>query len=82
MLAHIIGGAGVGAGAVVFVAVIKLIAFAIDDDKRWTRFRNLSLFVVFMLLAIAAAAGWWLLGDGGLQILVHEFGAASGAPLG
>jgi hypothetical protein len=35
---------------------------------------------VFLLLAIAVAASWWLLGDGGLQILVHEFGTASVIP--
>ncbi len=74
MLAHIVEGAGAGAGALVLVHLMRLIAFAIDDDKRWPRFRNLALFVVFLLLAIAAAAGWWLLGDGGLQILVHQFG--------
>ena len=64
----------------VLVAIIRLIAYAIDDDKRWRRFRNLALFVVFLLLAIAVAASWWLLGDGGLQILVHEFRTASVIP--
>ena len=82
MLAHIVEGTGVGAGAVVLVAIIKLIAFAIDDDKRWPRFRNLALFVVFLALAIAAAASWWLLGDGGLQVLLHDFGPTIGVPLG
>lgn len=38
MLAHIAEGAG--AGTVVFVAIIRLIAYAIDDDKRWRRFRT------------------------------------------
>jgi hypothetical protein len=74
VLAHIVEGAGAGAGTVVLVAIIRLIAYAIDDDKRWARFRNLSLFLVFLLLAIATAAGWWLLDDGGLQVILHDFG--------
>ncbi len=78
MLAHIVVGAGAGAGAVVLVHIIRLIAFAIDDARRWRRF----LFLVFLLMAAAALAGWWLFGDGGMQVLVHEFGAASGTPLG
>ena len=80
MLAHIVEEAG--AGTIGFVAIIRLIAYAINDDKRWARFRNLALFVVFLLLAIAAAVGWWLLGDGGLQLLVHEFSAASDGCVG
>ena len=75
MLAHIVEGTG--AGAVVLVRIIWLIAYALDDDKRWPRFRNLSLFVVFLMLAIAA--GWWLLADGGVQVLLHDFGQAGAA---
>jgi len=75
VLAHIVEGTG--AGAVVLVRIIWLIAYALDDDKRWARFRNLSLFVVFLVLAIAA--GWWLLADGGIQILLHDFGQAGTA---
>jgi uncharacterized membrane protein YqjE len=82
--AHIVEGVGAvaGATALVLVRVIWLIAFAIEDDARWRRFRNLALFGVFLLLAIASAAGWWLLGDGGLQILTHQLGGPSGAELG
>ena len=57
------------------VRIIWFIAYALDDDKRWARFRNLSLFVVFLVLAIAA--GWWLLADGGIQMLLHDFDPAS-----
>ncbi len=56
------------------VAITRLIAYAIDDDKRWPRFRNLGLFVVF--LALALAAGWWLLARGGVQVIVHDFRSA------
>jgi len=28
-------------------------------------------------LALAALAVWWLLGDGGLQIVLHDFGPAA-----
>lgn len=73
MLAHIAEGTGAGAGAVVLVRIIWLIAFALDDARRWRRF----LFLVFLLTAAATAAGWWLLGDGGLQVILHDFGPAS-----
>ena len=65
----------IGAGAILLaaiLAVIRLIAYAISDDKRWRRF----LFLVFLTLAIATVAGWWLLADGGLQVLLHDFGPA------
>lgn len=64
-------------GMATVIAVTRLIAYAINDDKRWARFRNLCLFIVFLALAIAAAASWWLLGDGGLQVLLNDFGRAS-----
>ena len=64
-------------GIATVIAVTRLIAYAINDDKRWDRFRNLCLFIVFLALAIAAAASWWLLGDGGLQVLLNDFGRAS-----
>jgi len=71
--AHIVEGVGAvaGATALVLVRVIWLIAFAIEDDARWRRFRNLALFAVFLLLAVAA--GWWLLADGGVHVLLHDF---------
>lgn len=81
MLAHIATGTGVGAVIVaaiiaitrVITNIIRLTAFALDDDKRWPRFRNLALFVILLLLAIAIVAGWWLFGDGGVQVLLHDF---------
>jgi hypothetical protein len=57
------------------VAITRLIAYAINDDKRWPRFRNLALFVV--ILAMVVAAGWWLLAGGGLQVLLHGIGRRS-----
>ncbi len=36
------------------MAVARLVAYAIDDDKRWPRFRNLGLSVVILALAVAA----------------------------
>ena len=85
MLVHIAAGTGLGAAILaaiiavtrVITNIIRLTAFALDDDKRWRRFRNLALFVIFLLLAIAIVAGWWLLGDGGLQVILHDFGPAS-----
>jgi uncharacterized membrane protein YqjE len=66
--------------AVAVVAIARLIAYAIDDAGRWKRFRNLALFTVF--LALAVAAGWWLLADGGVQVTIHDFGATPGSGLG
>jgi hypothetical protein len=57
-------------GVALVIAVARLIAYAINDDKRWRRF----LFLVF--LALAVAAGWWLLADGGVQAVLREFGEA------
>ncbi len=70
MLAHIGVPAAVTA---VMVAIIKLIAFAIDDERRWRRL----LVLVFILMAATAAGGWWLLGDSGLQVILHSIGTAS-----
>jgi len=50
------------------IAVTRLIAYAIDDGKRWRRF----LFFVFLLLTIAV--GWWLLADSGVQVVMRDFG--------
>lgn len=59
------------------VAIARLIAYAINDDKRWPRFRNLGLFLVF--LGLAVTLGWWLLADGGLQVIMHDFGTGGWA---
>ena len=65
---------GAGAGAVVVIlAIIRLIGYVINDDKRWRKF----LFLTFLLMAAAALAGWWLFGDDGLQVLLRDFGPAS-----
>jgi hypothetical protein len=84
VLAHIASGTGVGAAIVaaiiaitrVITQVIRLTTFALDDDKRWPRFRNSALFVILLLLAIAIAAGWWLCGDG-FQVILHAFGPSA-----
>lgn len=72
MYAHLGAGAGV---VVVTLAIVRLIAHAMDTKERWRRF----LFFVFLLMAACAVAGWWLLGDGGLQLLLHDLGRASTA---
>lgn len=53
--------------AAMVVAISRLIAYAINDDKRWRRF----LFLVF--LALVVVAGWWLLANGGMQVLLRDF---------
>jgi hypothetical protein len=62
--------ASVGIAAAFTVA--RLIAYAINDRERWRRF----LFLVFLALAIAA--GWWLLVGGGVQIVLHDVYGGSG----
>jgi hypothetical protein len=62
-------------GATVFACIIvlaRLVAYAINDDKRWRRF----LFLVF--LALAVAVGWWLFADGGVQAVLHDLHGGSG----
>lgn len=46
----------------------RLLAYAINDRDRWRRF----VFLIFLPLAVAA--GWWLLADGGVHVLLHDFG--------
>jgi hypothetical protein len=62
--------ASVGIAAVFTVA--RLIAYAINDRERWRRF----LFLVF--LALAVAAGWWLLADGGVQVVLNDVRGSTG----
>jgi hypothetical protein len=54
--------------AAVAAVLARLIAFAIDNGDRWRRF----LFLVFLALVIVAV--WWVLADGGVHILAHDFG--------
>lgn len=56
------------AGIAVVVTLARLVAYAIDNHQRWYRF----VFLIF--LALAVAAGWWLLADDGIQVLLHDFG--------
>jgi uncharacterized membrane protein YqjE len=64
-----------GSFAVVLViALTRLVAFAIDDGERWRRF------LILVLLVMAAAAVWWLLADGGVHVLLHDFGGLPMAP--
>lgn len=59
--------------AAMLATVARFLAYAIDNRDRWRRF----VFLIF--LALAVAAGWWLLADGGVQALLHDFG---GVPTG
>jgi hypothetical protein len=60
-----------GVDAATVIAVTRLIAYAIDDSDRWRRF----LVLTFLLLAVAAV--WWVIADGGVNVILHEFGRAS-----
>lgn len=64
MLPHVTGEVGI----VVVITLARLVAHVIDNDQRWRRF----VFLIF--LALAVAAGWWLLADDGIHLLLHDFG--------
>jgi hypothetical protein len=58
-----------GATVIVFtITLARLVAYAIDNGERWRRF----MFLV--LLALAVAVGLWVLADGGIHVLLHDFG--------
>lgn len=66
-LHHVAGEVGIA----VIITLARLVAYAIDDGKRWRRF----VFLIF--LALAVAAGWWLLAVGGVHILLRDFSPAT-----
>ena len=77
------------ASAVVIVHIIfKLITHAIDDKDRWRRLMFIVVPLLIVVLALVGVVMWWLLADGGVQVLLHEFGQAGvatrpgGRPLG
>jgi hypothetical protein len=47
--------------------IARLVAYAIDNGGRWRRL----MFLV--LLALAVAVSWWVLADGGIHVLLHDF---------
>jgi uncharacterized membrane protein YqjE len=63
MFPHVAGEVGI----TVVITLARLVAYAIDNDQRWHRF----VFLVFLVLAIAA--GWWLLANDGIHVLLHDF---------
>jgi ABC-type glycerol-3-phosphate transport system permease component len=50
------------------LAVSRLIAYAINDGHRWRRL----LFLIFLALTVAAV--WWVLVDGGIHVVLRDFG--------
>ena len=66
--------------AVVIVSiVVKLITHAIDDKDRWRRLMFLVILLLTVAVALTAVTIWWLLGDGGLQVILHVLGHATTA---
>jgi hypothetical protein len=67
-LADLIANLAPEAAVVVIVRIVfRLITHAINDEERWRRLMS----VLAPLLAVVAA--WWLIGDGGLQLVLHQF---------
>ncbi len=57
--------------------VFKLITHAIDDEERWRRLMSLVAPLLALALTLAVVAAWWLLGDGGVHVILGDFGPAS-----
>ena len=57
--------------------ILKFVTHAIDDNNRWRRLMVLVVPLLIVAMALAGVAFWWLLEDGGLQVLLHDFGPAS-----
>ena len=51
-----------------------LINHAIDDKDRWRRLMFLVAPLLIVVLALTAVVVWWLLADGGVRALLHDFG--------
>jgi hypothetical protein len=58
--------------------LVRFLFYAIGDADRWNRLMlvvmpllNLAVLVVLVLTAVTV---WWLLADGGVQVLLHDFG--------
>ncbi len=77
-LADVLARIAPEASAVVIVHIVfKLITHAIDDKDRWRRLMFILVPLLALVLALAAIAVWWLLGDGGLQVILRDLGPAS-----
>jgi len=57
-------------GIATVVTVARFVAYTISDRDRWRR----CVFLLFLVLGVAV--GWWLLADGGIHVLQHDFGSA------
>lgn len=55
-------------GVAIIITVARLVAYVIDDHNRWRRF------LVLVLLVLVVVAVRWLLADGGVHVLLHDFG--------
>lgn len=71
VLAHIVPEASV---VLIVRVAFKLLTHAIDDKDRWSRLLVLAVPLLVALLALVGVAVWWLLCDGGVQVLVRDFG--------
>ena len=67
----------VAAAVAIVGKIIKLITYAIDDEGRWRRLMDLLapllVLIVTLILTLTAIAAWWLLADGGIEVLLHDF---------
>jgi hypothetical protein len=80
-LAGLIASLAPETAAVVIVRIVfRLVTHAIDDRDRWRRLMVLVVPLLTVALALTGVTVWWLLGDGGLQVILHGFGQATAAP--
>lgn len=57
-------------------AILKMGTHALDRKDRWRRLMFLVVPLLALLVALVGVAVWWLLADGGLQVVLHGFGQA------
>ena len=57
-------------------AILKMVTHALDRKDRWRRLMFLVVPLMVLMVALVGVAAWWLLADGGLQVVQHGFGQA------
>jgi len=59
----------------IVTTVFKLITHSIDDPGRWRRLMivvvPLLVLIFVVVLALVAVGVWWMVGDGGVDVLLH-----------
>lgn len=60
--------------------VFRLITHAIDDEERWRRLMSVLAPPLALILTLVVMVAWWLVGDGGLQLILNGLGPPTATP--